>query len=265
MPTVTTHAPGTFCWLDLAAHDAEAAKRFYTQLFGWEAADNRYGPDEGDVYTMYRLGGKDVAASYGMDPNQKMMGMPSAWLCYVAVADAGAAAAQARSLGATVVADAFDVMDSGRMALVQDPTGALIALWQPNTHRGMGLRDEAGTAGWFELATNDTARAKEFYTALFGWTASTMDTGVEYTVFHGPTGMAGGMYGITKEMGEMPPCWLPYFVVDGTEAAIGTAKELGGAVLHGPMDMPGVGRTALLQDPQGAAFYVITLAAPRES
>lgn len=260
MPTVTTHAPGTFCWLDLAAHDAEAAKRFYTQLFGWEAADNRYGPDEGDVYTMYRLGGKDVAASYGMDPNQRMMGMPSAWLCYVAVENADAAAAQAKSLGATVMADAFDVMDAGRMALVQDPAGALLALWQPNTHRGMGLCDEAGTAGWFELGTNDTARAREFYTALFGWTTSTVDTGVEYTLFHGPAGTAGGMYGITEGMGEMPPCWLPYFVVNGTEAAMEKAKELGGTVLLGAFDVPNAGRVALLQDVQGAMLYVITMA-----
>ena len=265
MPTFTTHAPGTFCWLDLGAQDAEAAKRFYTRLFGWEAADNRYGPAEGDVYTMYRLGGKDVAASYGMDPNQKTMGMPTAWLCYVAVEDADAAAARAKELGATVMAEAFDVMDSGRMALVQDPTGALFALWQGRSHPGFAVREEPGAAGWFELATRDPARAREFYTSLFGWTTSTMDTGVEYTVFHTPTRMAGGMYGITEGTEGMSPGWIPYFVVNGTEAAMEQAKELGGTVMHGPVEFPQVGRTALLRDAQGAMFHVITLAAPQES
>ncbi|HET7228717.1 MAG TPA: VOC family protein [Longimicrobium sp.] len=263
MPTVTTHAPGTFCWLDLAAHDPRAARQFYTALFGWEAADNQYGPDAGDVYTMYRLDGRDVGASYGMDPNQKLE-MPSAWLCYVAVENADASAARAKELGATVMAEPFDVMEVGRMALVRDPAGALFALWQAASHAGFGVRGEAGAAGWFELATTDTAKASAFYGALFGWTGETMNMGIEYTVFSGPAGMVGGMYPIGEQMEGMPPSWLPYFVAGDTDAACEKAKGLGGEVMHGPLDVPTVGRIALLRDSQGAMFYLATFLPPQQ-
>lgn len=257
--TLTTHAPGTFCWLDLGAHDPQAARRFYTALFGWEAKDNQYGPSEGDVYTMYRLDGKDVAASYGMDPNQKSMGMPSAWLCYVAVESADAGAAKAKELGATIMAEPFDVMDVGRMALVQDPTGALFALWQAARHTGFGVRGEPGSPGWFELATRDAAKASAFYQALFGWTVQTMNnTGIEYTVFSAPGGMVGGMFQIGPQQEGMPPCWLPYFVVEDTDSAAEKARPLGAEVMYGPLDIPGIGRFALLRDVQGAMFYLAT-------
>ncbi|HET7462219.1 MAG TPA: VOC family protein [Longimicrobium sp.] len=266
MTSPTTHAPGTFCWLDLGAHDPQAARRFYTALFGWEADDNQYGPAEGDVYTMYRLDGKDVAASYGMDPNQKTMGIPSAWLCYVAVENADASAARAKELGATLMAEPFDVMEVGRMALVQDPTGALFALWQAARHTGFGVRGEPGSAGWFELATTDAARATSFYQELFGWTGQTMNAagGMDYTVFSGSTGMIGGMYQIGPQQAGMPPCWMPYFVVENTDAAADKAKTLGAEVMHGPMDIPGIGRFALLRDVQGAMFYLATFLPPQQ-
>jgi len=265
MTTTTTHAPGTFCWLDLAAHDPAAAKRFYTQLFGWQAVDNQYGPGADDVYTMYRLDGRDTAASYGMDPNQKEMGIASAWLCYVAVESADAGAAKARELGGTVMAEPFDVMDVGRMALVEDPTGALFALWQAASHAGVGVRDEPGSVGWIELATKDTGKAGDFYMRLFGWTGQTMNTGMDYTVFHASGAMVGGMYAIKPEMEGMPPGWMPYFVAADVDASVERTKELGGTLLHGPFEVPGVGRMALIQDPQGAMFYLITFAAPQQS
>lgn len=260
MPTVTSHAPGTFCWLDLGAHDLPAAREFYTRLFGWEAVNNHYGPDEGDVYVMFKLRGQNVAATYAMDPNQAAMGIPSAWLCYVAVESADASAARARELGATIMADSFDIMDVGRMALVQDPGGALVALWQPASHPGVGIRDEPGAAGWWELATHDTARAGEFYGGLFGWKGRAMDgaPGLDYTVLSGPTGMVGGMYAITEKMEGMPPSWMPYFIVEDADAAAEQVTALGGTVLHGPLDVPMVGRVALIRDPQGAMFYIIT-------
>jgi len=266
MSTTPTHAPGTFCWVDLGAHDPQAARRFYTALFGWEANDNRYGPAEGDVYTMYRLDGKDVAASYGMDPNQKTMGLPSAWLCYVAVEDADASASKAKELGATLMAEPFDVMEVGRMALVQDPTGALFALWKAASHTGFGVRGEPGSPGWFELATADSAKASAFYQGLFGWTTQTMNnTGTEYTVFGGPSGMIGGMYQTGEHNAGMPPCWLPYFVVEDTDAGAEKAKPLGAEVMYGPLDIPGIGRFALLRDVQGAMFYLATFLPPQQS
>jgi uncharacterized protein len=262
MTDTPTRAPGNFCWIDLGAHDADAAKRFYTALFGWTADDRKYGASESDIYTMYRLRDRDAAASYPMDADQKAMGMPSAWLSYVAVDDAEASAARAKELGATLLAEAFDVLDYGRMALVQDPTGALFALWQAGTHQGVGVRGEPGSLGWNELATGDVARARDFYTALFGWRAEVMNVGMEYTVFHGDQGPLAGAFALTPEMEGMPTCWMPYFAVADPDGDAAKAGSLGATVLKEPADIPGIGRFAMLRDPQGAMFYIMRFDPP---
>jgi len=261
MNVTATHAPGTFCWLDLAAHDNEGAKAFYTALFGWEADDARYGDAPDEVYTTYRLGGRDVAASYTMDAAQRSMGVPPAWLQYVCVEDAGDSAARAAELGATLLSEAFEVMEYGRMALVQDPAGALLALWEPLAHAGVGVRDEPGSLCWVELATRDTDRARGFYAGLFGWGTRRMEGSPQaYEAFTRGEERVGGMFGITPGMGEMPSTWFPYFAVEDTDATAARVKELGGEVVMGPEDIPDVGRFCFLQDPQGAMFYVIKLA-----
>ncbi len=265
MTDTPSHAPGTFCWVDLAAHDAEAARRFYTAFFGWTAVDSQYGPAEGDVYTMYKLDGRDVAASYAMDADQKAMGMPSSWLSYVAVADADASAARAKELGAALPAEPFDVMEHGRMALVQDPGGALFALWQAGTHQGVGVRGEPGSLAWTELTTNDIAGAREFYTGLFGWRTDVMQVGMEYTVFLNDEGPLAGAYVLTPEMEGMPVTWLPYFGVEDPDAAAAQAMSLGAEVMVEPTDIPGVGRFAMIRDPQGATFYVMRYDPPANS
>jgi len=258
-----THPPGTFCWIELAADDAAAAKRFYTSLFGWTARDTPISDDE--VYTIYELGGESVGASYPMMADQRAAGVPSNWLSYVAVESADATAAKARELGATLLAEPFDVMEHGRMAVVRDPTGAVFALWQPKNHPGVGLRGATNSLAWNELATPDSARAKEFYTGLFGWTGKTLNLGAPYTEFSGPSGLVGGMYQITEQMQGMPPCWLPYFNVDDVAAATETARSLGATIFVEPTDVPSVGVFSLIQDPQGAMFYVIKLHPPKVS
>jgi uncharacterized protein len=259
MPETTAYRPGTFSWTDLAAHDPRAAERFYTQLFGWTAEHTRFGPDEGDLYVMLRKDGRDAAALYGMDPTQRSQGIPSAWLSYVTVESAAEAAGKARELGGVVLADAFEVMTFGTMALVADPAGALFALWQPGDHAGAGVKDEPGAMCWNELATTDTGRAGAFYRGLFGWSETPLEgTPMPYTVFMNGDAQAGGMYALTPDM-EMPPCWMPYFATDDTDETVRRARELGGTLLMGPEDIS-VGRFAMLQDPQGAMFYVIRLA-----
>jgi len=197
-----------------------------------------------------------------MDADQKAMGMPSAWLSYVSVDDVDASAARARELGAQLLAEPFDVMEHGRMSLVQDPTGALFALWQAGTHPGVGVRGEPGSLGWNELATNDPAMAREFYTGLFGWRTDVMNMGMEYTVFLGDAGPLAGAYALTPEMEGMPVCWMPYFGVDDPDAAAAKAASLGATVLKGPEDIPGIGRFAMIRDPQGAMFYVMRFDPP---
>jgi len=147
------------------------------------------------------------------------------------------------------------VGESGRMALVQDPTGAMVALWEPRRHPGAGIVNEPGALIWNELASNDPEAAASFYEALFGWTAKQDDVGGEpYTTFQLGESMIGGALpkGALAE-GE-PPRWTVYFSVEDCEKAVETAKELGAEVVFAPQDLGDAGRIAALKDPQGAAF-----------
>jgi hypothetical protein len=260
MTTTTAHAPGTFCWIELATTDQAAATSFYASLFGWSWRDDPM--PQGGTYTMCQSGGRDVAAIHTLPTEQAAQGLPAHWFPYVAVASADEAVARAGSLGGTAMGEAFDVMDFGRMAVLRDPTGAVLGVWQAKRFPGVGVRDEPNAMCWNEVLSPDRATAAAFYAALIGWDTSPMPmpTG-EYTVFmSGEVGKAGCMQ-ITPEMGPLPPHWATYFAVADCDATTARAKALGATVLHGPEDAPGIGRWAALQDPQGAAFSIIAMAA----
>ncbi len=260
MTEFDAYAPGTFCWTDLGTTDAAGAKAFYTALFGWEAVDTPAGP--GMVYTMLNLRGKPVAGLYQMGPEQQARGMPTFWNSYVSVADAAASAAKAKSLGGAVLQEAFDVMDAGRMAMIQDPTGATLAVWEPKTHFGAWLANVPGTLSWNELATNDPEKAGAFYTGLFDWTAQVQEEPFAYTTFLNGERMNGGMMQIAEDWGDVPPHWMIYFAVENCDAGVETVKQLGGQVRLPPTDIPQVGRFAVVQDPQGGVFTIIQLENP---
>lgn len=245
---VTQHAPGTICWAELTTSSAAAAKAFYEPIFGWESQDNPMGPDM--VYTMWNRNGKTACAMFqGDDPN-----VPPHWTLYISVADADATVAKVEGLGGTIIAPPFDVMEHGRMAVISDPTGAVICLWQPKSHIGSELINETGTHSWNELMTTDTAAARDFYVGLLGWEPDTSMG--DYTMFKAGETYIGGMMGITPEMGPMPSNWLPYFQVDSADKAAEQAAANGGAVCHAPQDVPGMVRFAILQDSCHAVFAV---------
>ena len=261
MQETPEYKPGTFCWVELGTTDSEAAKEFYTELFGWSFNDSPVGP--GMVYTMLKLNGKDLGALYQMPAEMTSQGIPPNWLSYVSVASADEAAAKAKELGATLMKEPFDVMDVGRMAVVQDPTGAVFALWEAGTHSGAGVVNVPNSFCWNELATSDTAKAGDFYTGLFGWGKNVQQMGpMTYTSFMNGDRPAGGMYQLSPEMGSVPPHWLVYFAVDDTDAMLTKATDLGGTTIAPPMDIPGTGRFAIVRDPQGATFGIIKLDSP---
>jgi uncharacterized protein len=254
MPVMESYAPGTFCWADLGSPDARDAKRFYTALFGWAAEDRPMGP--GAFYTMLTHQGRTVAALYPQDPASGA-GAPH-WLSYISVESADATARRTRELGGTVAVEPFDVLDVGRMALVQDATGAVVALWQARRHAGAGIIGETGSMCWNELATSDTGRAEAFYAGLFGWSATTSDIGgMRYTTFARDGEPCGGMLPIDSSRGPVAPHWLVYFSVSDCDGQVALVQSLGGAVRVPPADVPGVGRFAVAADPQGATFAII--------
>ncbi len=252
MTTVDRYEPGTFCWPELATTDSEGAKQFYSKLFGWIWEDSPAGPDM--VYSRLKKGGKDVGALYKMRVDQK--GMPPNWMSYISVASVDEAAKKARELGGQILMEPFDVMEFGRMAVVKDPQGATFSLWEPRTHFGAQVVNEPGALCWDELHTTDTAAAANFYTRLFGWTTK---AGGDYTEFHRGEEAAGGMMAIRKEWGPVPPNWLVYFAVADCHETAAKASELGAHTVVPPMDIPKVGRFAILADPQGAVFAIIKL------
>ena len=262
MQEIPEYKPGTFCWVELGTTNGEAAKTFYTKLFGWDYVDNPVGP--GMIYTMLKLNGKDVGALYQMPSEMTAQGIPPNWLNYVSVTSADETAEKATVAGATLLKEPFDVFTVGRMAVVKDPTGAVFALWQAGTHKGAGIYNVPNSFCWNELGTTDTQKAGEFYSKLFSWTRTTQNFGpMEYTIFNNGAKGAGGMYKITPEMGNIPPHWLTYFAVDDCDAKVRKATELGASVMKPADDIPGVGRFAILQDPQAAVFAIIKLENPQ--
>src|SRR6185295_14352602 len=110
---VSSHSPGSFCWVELSTSDQMAGAKFYSALFGWDINEQSIGPNE--IYTMFQMHGKEVAAAAAQQPQERASGVPSHWNLFITVANANEAVKKAEGLGAKVMAPPFDVMDAGRM------------------------------------------------------------------------------------------------------------------------------------------------------
>ena len=249
MATDTKSKPA---WVELATDDPAASREFYSELLGWDfvvSDDPQYGG-----YAMARLsdGAGDVAGI-----TAKMMPeAPTAWGLYIGTDDAAALCEAVKNAGGTVLAQAFDVGDMGRMAVFADPTGAAISAWQAAGPRNFRTGD-VGAMGWAELNSRDIDDAKAFYGEVFGWTAETSPMGEgqpDYTTFKmGDEGIVGGMEMMPMVPAEVPSYWMVYFNVPNVDAAFTKAIVLGANEMVAPSPMPG-GRFAIVSDPQGAMF-----------
>lgn len=263
MPTITQHAPGSFCWPELATLDAAAAKTFYMSLFGWTIVEHDMGPN--GFYYIFQLGGRDAAAMFPMTPDMRERKVPPHWGAYVSVENVDEAAAKALSLGGTQVMAPFDVGENGRLSVFIDPIGAPINLWQGKSTPGVGVMYEHGALAWTQLNATDPAKAKAFYEPLLGWKGNDTQNpmGGAYTQWANAVGMAAGMM-------PMPPDapgsshWLTYFAVDDVDAAHAKLASLGGKTWVPPMDIPGVGRFCVVADPQGGTFAMAKFLPPPE-
>ena len=250
MAEFTSYEHGTPCWVDVTSTDLERTIAFYESLFGWQG-DTVPQPEAGG-YTMFTLREKYVAAASPPPPSGPRA---SYWTTYLASDDVDATAGRIREAGGTVLMDPFDVFDSGRMTVAQDPTGAAFGVWQAREHIGAQLANEPGSFTWNECRTPDPERAAEFYGAAFGHTVSSADIGpLPYRLLEVNGRSIAGVAG-TRE-GE-PPNWMTTFAVADCDASTAQARELGADVLSQPFDIPTVGRFAALRDPAGAVFGVL--------
>lgn len=255
MKHIDKHTPGSFCWIELATTDQAAAKNFYSGLFGWSPQDSPMGP--GEFYTIFKLEGRDAAAGYTLRADQKAQGVPPHWMPYIAVDSADRAAATAQQLGGNVLVPALDVMDAGRMAVLQDPTGAAFCVWQAARNTGIGIAGVEGTLCWADLSTPDVKRASDFYSALFGWSIFPGENDKSgYLHIKNGEHFIGGIPPAEYRQPGVPPHWLAYFWVDDVDASAAKAKQLGAKLFLDPTTIEKVGRMAVVADPQGAVFAI---------
>jgi uncharacterized protein len=250
----TSYTPGTFCWVELHSSDADDAKRFYSGLFGWDYEDMEM--DGGGVYTMCKVDGKNIGALMQQHPENEE-GVPPNWLNYVSSDDVDATTAKAGDAGGTVMAGPFDVMEAGRMSVLQDPTGGVVAVWQPGRTFGAELVNVPGALTFNQLNTSDQGKAESFYSDVFGWKIESVDTGEGGPPYWGISNSEGHMNGgmMTLPEGAGMSHWLAYFGTDELDAAVAKIGELGGQVVVEPTPVP-TGRFAVATDPQGAFFAI---------
>jgi predicted enzyme related to lactoylglutathione lyase len=240
MSTVQTLV-GKFVWHENYSNDPDTTRQFYNQLLGWET--EVWKPGEFD-YAMIKAGG-DMHGGIVKAPE----GGSPGWLGSVIVEDVDETARKAEAAGGQIVAAPMDVPEIGRIAVIADPQGAVIAAYAP---AGDAPNPE-GTFVWDELHTSDPDAAKDFYNEIFGWTSQDSEMGeMTYTIFKraGDTDVGGAM----KAPQGAPTAWLPYIATDDVDATAARAKELGGTVIQEPTDIPNMGRFAIVTDPAGGVF-----------
>jgi predicted enzyme related to lactoylglutathione lyase len=251
------YAHGVPCWVDTWQPDATAAAGFDEELFGWQVA-------AGPTYSMARLRDRDVAGFGSPQP----AGAPVAWTTYVWVDSADDAAARALDGGGSVLAEPFDALDGGRIAIVADPVGAALGVWQPGEHRGAQLVNEPSAWAMSLLLTDATNAATSFYGAVFGWQTEAFGPATMWRL----PGFVGGepSQPVPRDVvavmapagdGDAPARWRPDFWVADAEAATAKTAELGGTVVE-PVSPGPVGKNAVLADPAGAEFSISQLVLP---
>lgn len=249
--------PGIPGWVDLGTPDLDAARAFYSALFGWDIPP---GPEEAGGYSVAMMRGR-ATAGFGPSMNPG----PPTWSTYVIVDSADDIAKKVANAGGMAFVEPMDVLDAGRMAVFADPRGAVFSVWQPNAMPGAGIVNEPNSYSWSELVTSDVNASKDFYGKIFGWGADTQDAGPmgTYTEWKVGDASVGGMLPRPPVLpAEVPDHWAVYFSVADINAATAKVKELGGAVHMGPMEVQ-PGTLAMVADPLGAVFNVIQLSPER--
>jgi predicted enzyme related to lactoylglutathione lyase len=243
--STTATATGTFVWHEQVSQDPGQAKGFYTELFGWET--ELFKPDEGN-YEMISAGGR----THGGFGTAQEGAPPPHWLAHVQVEDVDATIEKAKAAGGSVALGPVEMSEVGRFAIIEDPQGAFISAYSPANE----WASPEGVFVWDELGTTDVDAAEKFYGEVFGWTTKDMGTDFGgYRVFSAGDKQVAGMMALQNS--SAPPMWVPYMGVDDADATLANATKQGATAIIEAMDVPTVGRIAVIRDPQGAVFGII--------
>ncbi len=254
MPTRESYKQGTPNWIDLATPDCEAAKEFYGGLMGWEFESNP--TPQGGEYLTASCEGKACAGIMEQPEPMKQAGAPAAWNTYLAVDDVAECCTKVEAGGGAVVMPPMSVGDSGEMAVISDPSGAMCGLWQAKDSIGCEVVNEDGALIWNELTSDNLAKAAPFYAETFGMEITEEDMGGPdpYLLFNIDGEPVAGGSAPMKE--GLPNYWATYMCVPDIDTCVAKAVELGGEATVPAFDTP-VGRMAGLKDPQGGFFMVM--------
>jgi uncharacterized protein len=256
-----SYPAGVPCWVETLQPQPRAACDFYAGLFGWQFTGPGPMPDAEGEYFVAQLGGRDVAGIASLPPHA---GLVPVWNTHVRVDDATAAVARTMSAGGSVLAGPLDALPAGRMAVIADPGGAVLSLWEARSREGAQRINEPGAWAMSMLHAGDPARAARFYRAVFGWQHEPFDG--DDALFRQP-GYVGGepqqpvprdvvaVMTPLKPNVALPPRWTVDFWTDDIDGVLERALRLGGRVVVPRFDAP-LFRHAVVGDPAGATFSI---------
>ncbi len=259
MPAIDSHAPGSFCWTELATHDVDKALAFYGALFGWEPEPGELG--DASNYVRCTLNGRPVGAIYVMSEQELSFQVTPYWNSYVATADVAGLLDKVEAIGGTRFEGPIVVPGAGQLGTVEDPGGARLCLWQADGFAGSGWGRELNCPVWHAVMTRKPDAVRDFYVDLFGWTPTIRDMGEHtYTSFVMEGEGKGGMEVMDERFAGMAPQWMIYVAVASTASTLEAATALDAKVVVPPTELPGVGIFATFSDPQGGVLSVIQMA-----
>ena len=251
---------GKVVWHDLLTNTPEASRRFYSELFGWEFEQPRLfvGVGSGDSYLLIRHNGKLIGGMVDTNALGKKENI-SQWITTISVADIDAAVDRAAGAGGKIINAPESIGDRGRMAVIEDSTGALFAMIE--TKAGDPADSEPVHGGWLwdELWTSDVDRATGFYQAAFGFQHE--DHAIEvadrdYRVLKYADKPRAGVLKNPFE-GERP-VWVNYIRVADPSAVTAQVEALGGRVIVEAQARPIGGEVAFIAGPSGAGVALQT-------
>ena len=257
----SSYSHGTFSWVDLVTEDPTSSQKFYQKLFGWEFIAE---PAGDSTYYMATYRGKSVAALFALTSEMKSQGVPSHWQSYITVQNLNETVGKAREFGGKVFVEPFDVMEAGRMAVIEEPTGAAVCFWEAKNSIGAELVNEPNTLCWNEVCTRDPETVREFFTKVLGWSYHIEESPMPYTSIKTQDGRQnGGVFDISGHVPDQVPSHvMAYFNVDDLKKSRALVEDLGGTFLTDIVEIPDIGPFFGAKDPQGAPFTLIQLSNP---
>jgi predicted enzyme related to lactoylglutathione lyase len=264
MAIMSRYAHGQFSWIDLTTPDLLASRRFYSELFDWDMVDSlaEDPTHQSSVYVEFQYEGQKLAGMGTMPADLRSLRTPAVWSSYINVDDLNATVEEAEALGASIELPPIQVTTAGRMAILADPGGARVSLWQAGEHIGATKVNQPTSLCWNELATSNIDASIRFYRDLFNWEfRRSADPEPVYYMILNEGRENGGMVEMTDEWGDTPPHWIPYISVFDCDESVEKAIKLGANVYMEPVDIE-TGRFCVIVDPQGAAITLMTLDDP---